>query len=166
MNRLHRHSQLALGLLILLAFAVRAITLDSQSLWRDEVDALRFARLPWAEMRANFVTAGFNGPLYHVLLRGWLALPGASEYSLRFFSLWFGVMGVALAFVLGARLYGRGVGVITALLVTTSPYLVWYSQEGKMYTLVVALALLAISFVLNMLSEWVVHRAQKKLRGE
>ncbi|HBO45441.1 MAG TPA: phosphate ABC transporter permease, partial [Planctomycetaceae bacterium] len=29
-----------------------------------------------------------------------------------------------------------------------------------------ALALLAISFVLNMLSEWTVHRAQRKLRGE
>ena len=28
-----------------------------------------------------------------------------------------------------------------------------------------ALCLLAISFVLNMLSEWAVHRAQKKLRG-
>jgi len=85
-----------------------------------------------------------NGPFYFFLLRGWIALAGHSEYALRFFSLWFGVLGVPLTYVLGARLLGRTVGRIAALLVATSPYLVWYGQEVKMYTLVPALALLAL----------------------
>jgi hypothetical protein len=41
-------------LLVFLAFAVRAHRLDFQSLWRDEVDALRFATRPPAALLATF----------------------------------------------------------------------------------------------------------------
>jgi hypothetical protein len=124
--------------------AVRAVSLDAQSLWRDEVDALRFATAPWAEMLANLTRPGWNGPLYFLLLRGWIALTGTSEYALRFFSLAFGTLCVPLAYVLGRRLFDPQVGFLAALLMAASPYLTWYGQEVKMYTLVPALALLAL----------------------
>ena len=38
---------------------------------------------------------------------------------------------------------------IAALFLTFNPYLLWYSQEGKMYTVVVFLALLAVWFWLK-----------------
>ena len=139
-----RRTYLAIGLLVLLAFALRAVSLDGQSLWRDEVDALRFANAPLTELKARFTMAGWNGPLYHLLLRGWITLAGTSEYGLRFLSLWFGVICVALTYVLGRHLFGSIVGALGALLVSTAPYLVWYGREAKMYTLVSALALLAI----------------------
>jgi mannosyltransferase len=135
---------MALALLALAAFAVRAASLDAQSMWRDEVDALRFATAPWAEMLTSFTRPGWNGPLYFLLLRGWIALAGPSEYATRFFSLAFGVLGVPLVYMLGRRLFDRQVGLLAALLVAASPYLTWYSQEVKMYTLVAALALTAI----------------------
>ncbi|HEY72150.1 MAG TPA: hypothetical protein G4N99_02630 [Thermoflexia bacterium] len=138
------HHLAAVSLLTLVAFAVRAVSLDVQPLWRDEVDALRFATVPWPKMLASFTRPGWNGPFYYVLLRGWVALAGASEYGLRFFSLSFGALCVPLAYVLGRRLFDRSTGLLVALLMATSPYLTWYSQEVKMYTLVPALALLAI----------------------
>ncbi len=140
----HSRYLAAVSLLALAAFAVRAVSLDAQSLWRDEVDALRFATVPWAEMLANFTRPGWNGPLYFLLLRGWVALAGTSEYALRFFSLVFSVLAVPLVYALGRRLFDRPTGLIAAFLVTTSPYLAWYGQEVKMYTLVVALAVLAV----------------------
>ena len=85
-----------------------------------------------------------NGPLYFFLLRGWIWLAGYSEYSLRFFSLWFGVLAVPLTYALGRRLLGRGAAVLAAGLVAVSPYLIWYSQEVKMYALTPLLALLAL----------------------
>ncbi|MEA3339156.1 MAG: hypothetical protein U9R15_04240, partial [Chloroflexota bacterium] len=73
-----KHSRLhylaAISLLALVAFAARAVSLDAQPLWRDEVDALRFATAPWPKMMASFTRPGWNGPLYYVLLRGWVAL--------------------------------------------------------------------------------------------
>lgn len=134
----------AISLLTLVAFAVRAVSLDAQSLWRDEVDALRFATVPWSEMLSTFTRPGWNGPLYFLLLRAWITLTGTSEYALRFFSLAFGVLCVPLVYALGHRLFNRSVGLIAALLVASSPYLTWYGQEVKMYTLVPALALLAV----------------------
>jgi 4-amino-4-deoxy-L-arabinose transferase-like glycosyltransferase len=139
-----RSLHLAVVILTLAAFAVRAVSLDAHSLWRDEVDAMRFAMASQREILTNFSRPGWNGPLYFFLLRGWIALTGTSEYGMRFFSLLFGVLGVPLAYILGRRLFTPQTGLISALLVTASPYLTWYSQEVKMYTLLPALAVLAI----------------------
>jgi len=144
MNRTRVRYLTAVSALVLGAFLIRASSLDAQSLWRDEVDALRFATAPWAEMLGNFTRHGWNGPLYYVLLRGWIALAGTSEYAMRFFSLVPGILSIPLIYVMGRRLYTPLTGLIAALLVTGSPYLVWYSQEVKMYTLVMALSLIAI----------------------
>jgi mannosyltransferase len=135
---------MAVALMALVAFAVRAASLDAQSMWRDEVDAVRFSTGPWAEILSSFARPGWNGPFYFLLLRGWIALAGPSEYATRFFSLAFGVLGVPLVYALGRRLFDRQVGLLAALLVVASPYLTWYGQEVKMYTLVAALALTAI----------------------
>jgi mannosyltransferase len=169
-------------LFVLAAFAIRAASLDAQSLWRDEVDALCYAyefpqlvaQAVAPETTADLVTpcacpplpissaaspnesvpqrlartAGGmirqNGPLYFFLLRGWVAVTGTSEYAMRFFSLIFGVLGVSLSYALGHRLFDRQVGLAAALLLATSSYLTWYSQEVKMYTLISALAMAAI----------------------
>jgi mannosyltransferase len=135
---------MAVALMALVAFAVRAASLDAQSMWRDEVDAVRFSTGPWAEILSSFARPGWNGPFYFLFLRGWIALAGPSEYATRFFSLAFGVLGVPLVYALGRRLFDRQVGLLAALLMAASPYLAWYGQEVKMYTLVAALALTAI----------------------
>jgi len=131
-------------LLVFLAFALRAYRLDFQSLWRDEVDALRFATRPPAALLATFRQPGENGPLYFLLLRGWLALCGNSEFSLRYLSLLAGTLTVSLTAALGRRLVGTWAALLGALFIATSPYLIWYSQEGKMYALVVSLVLAAL----------------------
>ncbi len=132
--------------LVGLAFALRVAGLDLQSLWRDEVDAIRFAARPWGDLLRMFVTPGENGPLYYLLLRPWLALAGVSEYALRFLSVFFGTLAVPLIYRLGRRLFPAlpSLGLLAAALTATSPYLIWYGQEGKMYSLVLVLALLSM----------------------
>jgi mannosyltransferase len=129
---------------LLLAFALRIAGLTAQSLWRDEVDALRFSQEPATTLVRNFVSPGWNGPLYYVLLRFWVALVGHSEFALRYFSLCWGVLGVALTFRLGRAWFSQRIGGLAALLMACSPYMVWYSQETKMYSLLCATVLLAL----------------------
>lgn len=124
----------AILLVVVLAFALRVSFLDVQSLWRDEVDALNFATAPWSEVLANFLRPGWNGPLYFLLLRGWVFLAGRTAFALRFFSLLWGVLEVPLIYVLARRRFGRVTARGAAFLVAFSPYLVWYSAEVKMYT--------------------------------
>ena len=172
----------AIVLLVMVAFAVRVVSINAQSLWRDEVDALCYAHefphlvvqalapeivgdletrctcpsLPITPAqspdervlrRLTRVLGGMirqNGPLYFFLLRGWIAATGTSEYAMRFLSLVCGVLCVPLVYALGRRLFDRQTGLFAALLAAISPYLIWYSQEVKMYALVSALALLVI----------------------
>jgi hypothetical protein len=146
--------------LLFLAFFVRVTSISYQSLWRDEVDAIRFGsdlstQIGGAltgggldglvsQLRDTLTKPGFNGPLYFLMLRGWIGLAGQSEFAIRFLSLACGVISVALIIILGTRLFNRSIGLIASALLTFSAYHVWYSQEAKMYTLITLLALAAI----------------------
>ena len=154
-----RHRWLLVGL-IGLAFALQVIGLGFESLWRDEIDAIRFASQPLDNLLRFFVVPGQNGPLYYLLLRPWLLLAGRSEVALRFFSVAFGTLAIPLIYRLGRRLFPSlpALALLAALLAATSPYLVWYGQEGKMYTLVVALVLFAMDRYLAALARGGWHR--------
>ena len=136
---------------VLAAFAWRVYHLGYQSLWRDEVDAIRFARWPLPQLLATFARPGWNGPLYFFLLRHWVALARDGEFAVRFFSLLFGVLNVPLACALGRKLHSPCVGLLAGLLAAFSPYLVWYSQEAKMYSLITLLSLLSTYLYLTAL---------------
>jgi mannosyltransferase len=130
--------------IVLLAFGARVGGLTAQSLWRDEVDALRFSQAPLTTMVANFTRPGWNGPLYYVLLRAWITVVGQSPFALRYFSLVFGVLGVACIHRMARIWFAAPVPILSALLLATSPYMVWYGQETKMYTLLAVLAMAAL----------------------
>jgi mannosyltransferase len=131
----------ALLLLLLFAYALPLSGLTTQSLWRDEVDALRFSQAPLSTLANNFSRPGWNGPLYYVLLRVWVALAGTSAFSLRYLSLLCGLLGVALLYRLGETWFSRVVGYVAALLMACAPYMIWYGQEAKMYALLPVLAM-------------------------
>ncbi len=139
--------------LVLIAFALRAHHLDFQSLWRDEVDAIAFATRPLPRLLATLTKPKENGPLYFLLLRPWIALTGDSEFSVRFSSLAFGVLAVPLAYALGRRWLSPLSSALGALLMTFSPYLVWYSQEAKMYALITFLTMLSLYLYAKALDE-------------
>ncbi|MEM7347343.1 MAG: glycosyltransferase family 39 protein [Chloroflexota bacterium] len=123
---------------------MRAPTLGAQSLWRDEVDAIRFSSWPLKQLLEGLFLDGHNGPLFFLFLRGWRTLMGDSEFSLRYPSLFFGVLIVGLGASLARQLQlGRRAEILIALLLATSPYLIWYSQEAKMYTMLLVFVTLA-----------------------
>lgn len=140
---------LTLTLTLLAAFTLRTLFLTNESLWRDEVDAIRFAFEPLGDVLGRFGINGFNGPLYHLALRGWLTLSGIGDYQLRYFSVVFGVLLVALVYIIGARLFSPRAGTIAAWFAAASPILSWYAGEGKMYSMQPALLTFALYALLR-----------------
>lgn len=142
-------------LLILGAFAWRVDGLTNQSLWRDEVDAIYFALRNLPDTLAMFGAMAQNGALYFLALRGWFYLAGATEFALRYVSVLAGVAAIPLTWQVARRLLAVGneeaapfgmkavTPLVAALLLAANPYQLWYGQEGKMYTLMTALTLLA-----------------------
>lgn len=119
-------------LIVLLAFAVRFHKLDAQSLWNDEGNSLRLAERSVSDL-IDAAGRDIHPPGYYLALKGWIALAGTSEFSLRALSLFEGVLAVAVTVALGRALFARPAGLIAGLPVALSPFAVYYSQETRMY---------------------------------
>ncbi len=141
------HRPLLLGA-ILVAFAVRLYRLGAESLWYDETVSVYLSRLPLSAMFAH--TAGdIHPPGYYALLHAWQLLTAPSlahglEFLYAFPSLVFGLLALPLLYALGCRLFGPRTGLAALWLGAFAPFLVWYSQEVRMYTLGAFLGLLCL----------------------
>ncbi|HUG13435.1 MAG TPA: glycosyltransferase family 39 protein [Thermomicrobiales bacterium] len=133
----------ALVAIVVVGAFLRLTALRRQSLWFDEIDVVVRAQQPLPEVLRTFVASGENGPLYNILLALWVRFAGISEPAVRFPSAIAGVLAIPLLYLLGRRLAGSTTGLLAAGLLAISPYHVWYSQEAKMYTMVVVLALVS-----------------------
>ena len=141
----------ALLAILLLAFGLRIVALDAQSLWYDEAVTAQVAQQGLGEL-ARWTADDIQPPLYYAAVAGWTRLANTGEWALRFPSAAFGLLMVALAFVLGKRLFGRPAAWIAALLGAIHPLWVYYSQEARMYTLLTALGMLAGYALLRVLA--------------
>jgi mannosyltransferase len=135
----------AVCLFILLAALLRAYHLDHFSFWIDEaLTPLRTSQnvgdiIAGRTFIQEAVSQDTHPPLYYLLVYITRLLWGESDYAYRYFSLLMGVLLVSIVFQLGRELFGRQAGVLAALLVAINPLYVWYSQEARMYTLLVLL---------------------------
>lgn len=130
-------------LIILLAFALRVHRLGFQELRGDETFGYFFSQQSFGEIvRATLALREPHPVASYFAEKTWLALAGDSEFALRFLSVWWGVLAVALLYRLGRQLrLGPGVSALAALLLALSPYAVWHSQDARMYTMSLALTL-------------------------
>ncbi|MCP5230484.1 MAG: glycosyltransferase family 39 protein [Zoogloeaceae bacterium] len=129
--------------LTVLALALRSARLDFQPLWWDEGYSVWFAHQPLAEM-LRLTALDIHPPLYYALLGGWSQLFGLAPVALRLFSVVAGVVAIALIYVAGRALGGRRAGLLAAGLLAINPLHVFYSQEVRMYGLVVVWSILAV----------------------
>src|SRR5690242_13166940 len=76
-----------------------------------------------------------NPPLYYLLLDGWTRLFGTSDFILRLFSTvcWLGCLPLIVGTAL--RIGGKPTVVPTCVLFAFSPLAIYYSTEGRMYSL-------------------------------
>jgi 4-amino-4-deoxy-L-arabinose transferase-like glycosyltransferase len=139
-----------LGLaILLLAFALCLYRLGAQSLWYDETVSVYLAGESIPDLVAH-TARDIHPPGYYLLLHAWSRLAGSNDFAAAFPSLFFGMLLVALAYWLGARVFGRRAGLLAAGLVAISPFHVWYSQEVRMYTLGAALGMGVLGAVLSL----------------
>jgi hypothetical protein len=119
-------------------------------LWFDEAMSVHWARssVPRIlEVSMNLVEDRLP-PLYYLLLHYWRSLFGDGEVAVRLLSVLLGTLLVPLVYRLSVELFDsdRRVALLAAALTTFNPFLVWYSQEARMYTLAALLATLGTWF--------------------
>lgn len=134
-----------LGIILLMAVALRFYHLGAQSLWNDEGTTVALVQRDIPTILRN-AAADIHPPLYYLVLHAWVKLTGISEFAVRAFSALAGVGLVLAVYLLGRSLLRRDIALVAALYAGLAPFQVYYSQETRMYmwaTLLGALSWLA-----------------------
>ncbi len=140
-----------------MAFGLRVYRLGGQSIWYDEALSVHYARQPLTRLLA-LVAASDHPPFYFLLLHGWLRLwpdpRPLPEFWVRFPSVMAGALTIPLIYRLGRalRLPPRA-ALLAAWGAAVSPFQVWYAQETRMYTVVLALTLWGGWWLLRCIAE-------------
>jgi 4-amino-4-deoxy-L-arabinose transferase-like glycosyltransferase len=124
------------------ALAVRVFHLGSQSLWIDEILTWYSAGIG-TRLQARDLVENVHGPLYALLLHAWCLVAGGSEWAMRAPSALYGAAMVPAMAVLAAAWLGPETAVMAAWLAALSPFMVWYGQEARNYTLLMLCVCLA-----------------------
>jgi hypothetical protein len=126
-------------LVLLLAFILRLYHLDFQSIWWDEGHSIEMASAPASQI-ATLPGMDVHPPGYFLALHHWMAVAGRSEFALRFLSVAFSLLTVALLMRVGGH-WAKRPGVSRAVLLAgglaaISPVYLAYAQEVRMYAMV------------------------------
>jgi len=155
-------SVLRVAALTTFALALRLALAGVQSLRLDESLSLKEAQLPLGTMVGNLFRWDVHPPLYYTFLHAWIWLAGTSVLALRLPSVIFGTAAVPLLYVVARRFTNERGATFAAAIGAASPFWIWHSDEARMYTLLLALALAAlwrlfVAYERNRPRDWVVY---------
>ncbi|KKR11153.1 MAG: hypothetical protein UT40_C0040G0001, partial [Candidatus Woesebacteria bacterium GW2011_GWA1_39_21b] len=106
----------------------------------------------YAGILNNFMRFDNHPPLYYLTLKFWTDIFGYSEVSLRFPSIIFGIATIYLAFLIARKISNgklKGFPEITAIILATSQFHIYYSQEARMYSMAAFFSSAAIYSFIN-----------------
>jgi mannosyltransferase len=135
--------------IILLAAVARLVNLGGRSLWYDEAFAVFFAEKGLSAMLYGTLTPVAGGAadihplLYYGTLDAWMMMLGESPFAVRLWSVFLGVLTVAVIYLLARNLFDERTGLAAAVITAIAPFHIQYSQETRMYALLGLLLMLA-----------------------
>jgi len=140
-------------LIFLLGLGLRIYDLGAESIWYDEAVSIAVSKLSiFEQLKWNLTESDNNPPLYYAILHFWVSVFGDSEFSSRLPSAIFGSLTIFAIYGLGNLLFDRKTGLIAALILATSVFHVWFSQEARAYTLLTLLTLVSFYYFVKLLS--------------
>jgi mannosyltransferase len=135
----------SLIVLTVIGFFLRFYNLGFNSLWLDEASTNSFAVLSFSDIWKATAGGEFNPPLFYWIEHLMLML-GNNEVVLRFVPALLGVLTIPLIYFAGKGFMDRNVGIIAAAAFAFSPFLIFYSQEARAYSMMLFFVAFAMVF--------------------
>lgn len=106
----------------------------NQSFWLDEaISAFVVKNFSLFDIITKFSPGDVHPPLYYLLLKIWTNFFGYSEISLRFPSILATLGTIYFVYKIGRKLFGRNIGILSALFLAINPLVFYYALEARMY---------------------------------
>jgi mannosyltransferase len=145
-------------LILGLSAALRFFNLGTESYWIDEMCTVIEAQ---QSIHQLIMSGRLDQPLaYYLPLHFWVQIFGTTEPSMRSFSALAGIGSIVLVYLIGRKLSGEGVGLLSAFLMAISGFQIYYSQESRYYSFFELATLLSFLFLIPaLMSKRTIHFA-------
>lgn len=132
---------------------LRISGLGFQSLWNDELASMvKSSYATWWEVLQYGTRPEPHPPVYYTLLYVLRHLIGNDPWAIRFLSAIAGFFSVYGMYLLGKRLYGAAEGAMAAGLTAVLWCPIFYSQEARMYSLMMMFAVFSSLYFLKIVN--------------
>jgi len=161
-RNIDRSQQYWFAAIIVLGLVIRLVRLGAQSLWLDEMTSILVAQISLSDILSGSAFDNHTPPLYYAILHLWFRIFPTTEIGLRLPSALIDLLNMLLLSRLAGRWLPRPNAVLLVTAYALSPFMIYYSQEGRMYTLAVffglssALALEKLAHAEERLIVWTV----------
>ena len=157
---------LAFVSILALAAFLRFYCLTCSSLWHDEGNSWALAQRSFVQI-ATDAAADIHPPGYYWLLKLWAGVFGYSGWGIRSLSALAGLLTVAVVYRIGMEIEGEAkqkrseLALLGAFIAAHNPFQVYYSQEARMYALLMLESAALVWALLAMRRRWTVHGAAR-----
>lgn len=139
-----------LVLLSILGLALRLVNINKlEGLWNDEYVSWFVASTPFREGFFQEILKQCHMPLYYFYLK---PFANCSDVILRLTSVLPSIIAIPVMYLVGKE-YSPKVGKIAATITATLPFLVYYSQEVRFYSLLFLFCALSLLFTIRLIKD-------------
>ena len=132
------------------AAIIRFSGLTKRDFWYDEAFTGIAVKETWQGM-LSMITNDVHPPLYYATLKIFSSFFNYSVVGIRVYSAIFGVLAIWALYLFTRELFSKRAAIFAAILATVSPIAIQYSQEARMYSMLVALTIFAAYFLVRAL---------------
>ena len=145
-NKNGRNKALQILLITILGFILRLVNIFKiEGLWNDEYVSWMTASVPFGGGFWNAVIKQCHMPLYYLYLKPFVH---CSDLVLRLTSVIPSILAIPVMYLIGKE-YSKKAGYFCAIITAVLPFLVYYAQEVRFYSLVFLFASLTLLFAIR-----------------
>ncbi len=128
-------------IIVLAGFFLRIWCLDKpQGLWNDEYIGWFISSRSFPSEFIKEAIKNCHMPFYYFYLKAWMVAFGDSDYSLRLSSVFTGLISIVAMYFVGREYKDKNLGIFCAAFCAVSGFLIYFSQEVRLYSLLFLLS--------------------------
>ena len=136
----------AISGIILLGLILRLICINKpDGLWNDEYVSYMIAATPFANGFFDAVKSQCHMPFYYLYLKFFMTIFGQSDMLLRLTSVLAGILSIPVMYLIGKE-KDKTTGYLCAGAASISSFLIYYSQEVRLYSVLFLFSALALLY--------------------
>ena len=144
---------LGIALIIIIGTLLRLVMIDKQEgLWNDEYVSYMIAAKPMFDGFLQGIKSQCHMPFYYIYLKVTMLLCGQSDLVLRLSSVLAGVCSIIVMYFTGSERDKR-TGIYCAVFTAISSFLIYYSQEVRLYSILFLFAAITLLFTLRLVKK-------------